>query len=80
MLGGIALLGALAGTLGAFLRVQDTGGGEQASIDPGADASPVAATELAALRTELAEVNRRLSTLQAHLGITDGAPEAPDDG
>jgi voltage-gated potassium channel len=80
MLGGIALLGALAGTLGAFLRVQDTGGGEQPAVAPAADASAGSATELAALRTELAEVNRRLATLQEHLGIDDGTARAPDDG
>jgi voltage-gated potassium channel len=62
MLGGIALLGALAGSLGAFLRVQDTGGGDQPPDAPGADATAASATELAALRVELAEVKRRLST------------------
>jgi voltage-gated potassium channel len=71
MIGGIALVGALAGSLGAFLRVQDTGGGDQEPIGAGQDVNAVATSELAALRAELAEVNRRLAALQTHLGIAD---------
>ncbi len=59
MLGGLALLGALAGSLAAFLRIQDTGGGDDDDDPP-----PDPATELAALRNEVAELNRRVAALQ----------------
>jgi voltage-gated potassium channel len=67
MLGALALLGALAGSLSAFLRVQDT------SDDDATAAAQQAATgqterdigtELAALRTEVAELTRRIGELQ----------------
>jgi voltage-gated potassium channel len=82
MLGGVALLGALAGTLGAFLRVQDTGGSaaEQELVVAGADPTAETAAELAALREEVAQVNRRLAALQAHLGITEAPQDAAGDG
>ena len=75
MVGGVALLGALAGSLGAFLRVQDTGGSAAADelAIAGVDPNAAAAAELAALREEITEVNRRLAALQAHLGVTDAA-------
>jgi voltage-gated potassium channel len=75
MLGGLALLGTLAGSLGAFLRIQDTGStpSEMASAT-GDDAST---TEIAAIHRELAEVNRRLAALQAHLGLDDGDSVPP---
>jgi voltage-gated potassium channel len=69
MLGGIALLGALAGSLGAFLRVQDTGGDAEERVV--ATATTQAADDISALRVEIAEVNRRLAALQAHLGMVD---------
>jgi hypothetical protein len=85
MLGGLALLGTLAGSLGAFLRIQDTGDGsdepegEEPATATGAPDGSTAA-ELAALRVELADVNRRLAALQVHLGVTDaGAPGRHDD-
>lgn len=73
MFGGLALLGALAGSLAAFLRIQDTGG-EQPGDEPATPAD--VATELASLRGEVTELNRRLAALQTaaeHLGET-GAP------
>jgi hypothetical protein len=74
MIGGIALLGALAGSLGAFLRVQDTVSDGEEPATRADDARVVTASELTALRAELAEVNRRLVALQTHLGIPDEPP------
>lgn len=84
MIGGVALLGALAGSLGAFLRVQDTGGQAEADVLEVANVDPdaAAAAELAALREEVVELNRRLALLQHRLGVPD-APQpvasAPPD-
>jgi len=82
MLGGLALLGTLAGSLGAFLRVQDTGGSSTAppsATSPDAPSDLTAESDLAALRAEVAEANRRLAALQAHLGVADvPAERAPD--
>jgi voltage-gated potassium channel len=63
MFGGLALLGALAGSLAAFLRIQDTGGKESGDGDP-ADEPLDVATELAALRAEIAELNGRIASQQ----------------
>jgi voltage-gated potassium channel len=62
MMGGLALLGALAGSLAAFLRIQDTGGEQPGDDEPVTPAD--AAAELVALRAEVAELNRRVATLQ----------------
>ena len=70
MLGGLALLGALAGSLAAFLRIQDTGGTESGDRDP-ADAPPDVASELAALRAEVAELNQRIASLQHGTSASD---------
>jgi voltage-gated potassium channel len=61
MLGGLALLGALAGSLAAFLRIQDTGE-EEPGDQPETPAD--VATEVASLREQVAELNRRLAALQ----------------
>jgi voltage-gated potassium channel len=84
MVGGVALLGALAGSLGAFLRVQDTGGDVESDILAVAAADPqaAAAAELAALREQVVELNRRLLLMQAHLGVPDphaAVTPTPDD-
>ena len=79
MIGGVALLGALAGSLGAFLRVQDMSGGDEQPVGATEDATPPPRRSSAALRAELAEVNRRLSTLQAHLGIADDPSRSSGD-
>ena len=76
MLGGLSVLGALAGSLGAFLRVQDTGEQTQPEHE---GTSPAGAAELAELRTELAEVNSRLAALQAHLGVPEQPPPPASD-
>lgn len=62
MIGGLALLGALAGSLAAFLRVQDTG--EEADQDAEPPTAADIAQELASLRGEVTELNRRLAALQ----------------
>jgi len=65
MIGGLALLGALAGSLAAFLRVQDVGR-KQDDANGMPDAVPTdVARELAALRAEVAELNRRVAALQS---------------
>jgi voltage-gated potassium channel len=67
MLGGLALLGALAGSLSAFLRVKDTSD-DDASAAASRTAAGVAehdvGTELAALRKEVAQLTRRIGELQ----------------
>src|SRR5262245_4768302 len=67
MMGGLALLGALAGSLAAFLRLQDTGEEESEGDQPAQPAD--VATELAALRAEVAELNRRIAALPSTTGI-----------
>ncbi len=62
MLGGLAFLGALAGSLAAFLRIQDTGAAPAEDDEP-APTDGIAA-ELASVREQVAELNRRLGALQ----------------
>lgn len=70
MLGGLALLGTLAGSLSAFLRIEDTDDDANADV-PGAPLEQSVAhhveqdvaRELAALRAEIAELTRRVAEI-----------------
>ncbi len=71
MIGGLAFLGALAGSLSAFLRVEDnTDAAASAEASPLPSSSSAAApdigAELAALRSEVAMLSRRIGELQQH--------------
>ena len=67
MIGGVALLGALAGSLAAFLRVQDTSGDAATVASQRSTSATVehdVGRELAALRMEVAALSRHIGELQ----------------
>jgi voltage-gated potassium channel len=78
MLGGVALIGALAGSLGSFFKqVDDADGADAATLDRTADDSTLL-DEVRSMRAELEEL-RRVVTGSISPAPADPGPAQPDD-
>lgn len=80
MLGGVALIGALAGSLGSFFtQVDDADGADPSTLDPSA-ADPMLVAELRAVRAELEELRRAVTpSVAPDPALVQSDPGRPDD-